>query len=515
MMHRLSLALLLAPLALLCAPSPASARTPALAPAPAQGSTQAEPAVGDPAETTLLRLYDGGILWGSIESHDAERVSFRRIDTGGLVRLEWSRLDPVQAEDLLQRFGYLDDSSEELMTEADRLVLQDGTELVGKIVNRTDEAIWLKTANKTMPVPKLRLRAGATVVQVPALDVYTREELYRQERANLEPDDPASHLELALFCERIFAFDEGLEHLARIAELDPDASSGIEPEVLANHVQRFEQKRANQEQIEVLREIDRLRARGKFDQALLLAETFGERFPGSPLGPDALRKQRLVERSLEKALRDRVASLWHYAARKLVRQKAMDRELSFDAAISWVDEALSEEILTRVHAELTKTVSASLEPEDVRRYFDARGRSLAEVHLRRGHLAAGRGRRAGRARGDRDGVGGREERARRRARAHGRAHPPLPQEPGGGAPRQERGLRSRRGRGAGVLGHLVLQRAHQLAAGLLRRERRRHAAARAHLPQLHAVRRAGGARGDQYGLGALEHRPRRPGQQPR
>ena len=45
----------------------------------------------DPAPATMLRLYEGAILWGSIESHDAEGLAFVRLDNGGRVRLPWTR----------------------------------------------------------------------------------------------------------------------------------------------------------------------------------------------------------------------------------------------------------------------------------------------------------------------------------------------------------------------------------------------------------------------------------------
>ena len=338
--------------------------------ADAERASESVSKTGGAAEVTMLKLRDGAILWGTIEDHDIERLGLRRLDNGGLVRLGWDRLDPVQSERLRERFGYADGSSEEVMTEADRLILRDGTELVGKIVNRTQDELWIKTATRTLPVPKLRLAGAATVVQVPALDVYSSEELYREALLDLEPEDPASQLELALFSERVLAFEQALEHVERALALDPE----FQPEQLAGHRERIARKHENAEQIGVLREIDLWRTRGRFDRALELARGFEERFPESPLREDARRKLGLVERGMEQALGERVASLWHHAARKLVREKAMDPDASFEAAVAWIDESLSEEVLTRVHEEVQRSVSSELTPEDVRRHFDQRER---------------------------------------------------------------------------------------------------------------------------------------------
>jgi tetratricopeptide (TPR) repeat protein len=329
---------------------------------------QAQDAEAAATEIMMLRLYDGSILWGSIAGHDAELLHFTRLDNGGLVRMPWSRLDPPLSDELLERFGYVDTSSEEVMTEADRLILNDGREIIGKIVNRTENELWIKTSNSVIPVPKMRLQGAATVVQVPALDVYTREELYQAEVTQLVPDDPVSRQELAEFCERIFDFDHALEHLEAIRTLDPE----LDDTELQNSVNRLLIKQQNQEQIEYLREIDHLRARGRYDDALANCAAFTELFPDSPLRQDAARKQALVEKSREKALRDRVARLWHHWSRKLARRAALDPEMTLEAVIGWIDEGLREEVVTEVHDDLSNAVSETITPDEVMKYWTER-----------------------------------------------------------------------------------------------------------------------------------------------
>jgi len=333
-------------------------------------SAAPEPAVPD--DVMMLRLYDGSILWGAIADHDAETLHFRRLDNGGLVRLPWSRLDPPQADELLEEFGYVDHSSEEIMTEADRLILVDGTEIVGVIVNRTENELWIKTSNSTVPVPKLRLRSAATVVQVPALDVYTKEELYNQEVAGLIPDDPRSHLELATFCERVFHFDQAIAHVQKAQQLNEQQGAGLDPEELARRLERLTVKQANSEQIAKLREIDHLRARGKFDEALAEVDAFGELFPKSPYREDVQRKRLLVEKARERALREKVVRSWHFWAGKLTRRAAQDPDMTLEAAINWLDQGLGEEIVTKVHEDLVKTVSSTVTPDEVQSYWAER-----------------------------------------------------------------------------------------------------------------------------------------------
>lgn len=320
------------------------------------------------AEVTMLRFYDGSILWGSIADHDAETVHLRRLDNGGLVRVPWSRLDPVLADELLTRFGYVDLSGDEVMVEADRLVLDDGTEIIGKIVSRTEADLLVKTSNALMQVPKVRLRAAATIVQVPALDVYTSEELYSQELTRLDAQDPRSHLELAQFCERVFAFDRAVEHLEAARALDPtlDASE-LEAGLVRNR-----RKLENLGQLEHMREADRMRSRGRFDQALAHIELFKESYPKSPLLRDMQRKQAQVERARERALREKVVRTWHGWARKLTFSAARDPNMTLEAAITWLEDGLHDDVLAAVHEELSRTVSANITTDEVATYWAAR-----------------------------------------------------------------------------------------------------------------------------------------------
>lgn len=320
------------------------------------------------AETTMLRFYDGSILWGSIAGHDARTLHFRRLDNGGLARVPWSKLDPSQSDALLEEFGYVDLSGDEVMCEADRLVLVDGTEIIGRIVSRTEADLMVKTARSIVQVPKVRLRAASTVVQVPALDVFTREELYQQELARLAPEDPRAQLDLAAFCERIFAFERALEHLEAARALDPSLDSSEVELALARNRTKLE----NAGQIDHLREVDRLRARGRFDDAVAQLELFFELYPKSPLARDAQRKQAQVEAARLRALEERVARLWHTYVRKRTFREAQNPDLTLEAAVTWLEDGLHDEVLTLVQQELARTVSADITTDEIATYWSGR-----------------------------------------------------------------------------------------------------------------------------------------------
>lgn len=317
-----------------------------------------------PEPATMLRLYEGAILWGRIDGHDAESLTFLRLDNGGRLRLPWSRLDPVQAEELQEAFGYIDHSQDELMMEAHRLVLDDGTEVVGIITHRTTDDLYVKTATAVVPVPKLRLRGGQTVVQVPALDVYTGEELYAQELSRLAPDSPLTHFELAQFAERVLEYERAVEHYEAARKLDPTWRA----DELANRLAAAGVRAANKAQIDYLREIDTLRGRGRYDEAIAQAKAFGEVFEKSDLLEDARRKEQQVEKARLTALRARTVRAWFDWSARLALAKARENP-GLEATLGWVEESMAEEVLAAVHAELVRTVSVEVTPEEVRRYW--------------------------------------------------------------------------------------------------------------------------------------------------
>jgi hypothetical protein len=348
----------------LCLAGPAAAQA-ASAPSEAPAA-EAEP-------TMMLKLRDGRILWGSIAAHDPERLRFRRLANGGTVELGWSFLDPSQGEELRTRFGYVDVVAEEVMITADRLLLDDGSELVGRIVNRTDDAIWLKTAERTVPVPKRRVTGASTTVRVPALDVFTKEELYQNEVFQLQDRlelpgraGAEAHLELARFAERLFDYTHAAEHYRLAAKLDPT----FEPGIVAGAIARSEAKAALQDQVDLLSEIDLLRARKQYPKALEKLATFPKLYPESPLLDDWNDLRARVARYQERDLREAVVGRWHYWSVALARKAAREKE-SYEAALAWLEDGMGEELVQHVQEDL-QAIAPGISPDDVRKLWEER-----------------------------------------------------------------------------------------------------------------------------------------------
>ncbi len=317
------------------------------------------------AEVRMLRLRDGSIQWATIAAHDPEGLAILRLDTGGRARLPWSYLHPEEERDLRTRFGYVDLTGDEVLVEALRLTTTDGMEVVGRIVDRTADAILLKTSTGTVPVPKARLAGPPTTVQVNALEIWTRNELYALQQATADLTTAEGCYDLARFCERILAFAQAAEHYQKARELDPS----FKKDEIGIAIERATGKAARQDQVDWLAGVDDLVGRRRFDDAVARAEAFAQKFPDSPMLPDAKRKHDRAVKARERYLLDRIGQLWPVKAAQIARTKSL--ELNFEGALSYLDGQMSADVLAAV-TKAAQAITKEATSDAVRRMWTQR-----------------------------------------------------------------------------------------------------------------------------------------------
>jgi len=323
----------------------------------------------EPESVLMLRLRDGSIRWGAIVEHSPDGFRFQSLDDGGLADLTWPLLDPSQAQELRAELGYVDVSAEELYVDGERLLLVDGREVSGVILSREGDHYVVKSDGQMQLVPKVRVESVTRGERLPALDVYTREELYGMFAAEAELDDPLAQAALARRCEQILDFEHAVAHYRAALEL----SSEDERPELAFALERAERKAVQQAQVDYLREVDALRKREKYDQALAQLAAFPALFPDSPLGEDA---RKAAERTLlarDVALRELVRRRWDYWARRLARSTA--GELTHQQAVDFAQSGLGELVRKQVFEDVRARITQDVREEDVERIWAARKKS--------------------------------------------------------------------------------------------------------------------------------------------
>lgn len=317
------------------------------APTGAVPSTSAA-VVPEPGDVMMLRLRNGSIRWGAIEEHSPDGLRFRLLDTGGVASVDWRFLDPAQDMELRTRFGYVDTSSDEELIEADKIVLRSGDEVIGKIVGRTDQEILLKVRGTVLPVPTANVRSASSGLLVPALDVYTKDELYNLQRATVDLEDAAQQWELARFCERIFDFQRALEHYQAVQQLDPEFQDGALDAV----IERVTVKADRQEQVDYLNQIDHLKRRKRYSDALDELVAFDGLYPDSPLYEDRNKLEKRVLEARAEHAAEIVRLSWFRRMERLAAHAA--REMGYEGALAYLDDGMRQELLNQVTDDVRK-----------------------------------------------------------------------------------------------------------------------------------------------------------------
>jgi tetratricopeptide (TPR) repeat protein len=319
----------------------------------------------DAPSATMLRMRDGSIQWGTIANHDPDGITFVRIENAGQVRVPWSVLHPEQEKELRLKYGYVDLSSDEVMFEADRLVLVDGSEVIGLIIDRTPDTLIVKRAGTTAIVPKNRISAASTTALVPALELYTKEELYNRELSNTNPNDAESNFKLGEYCERIFDFAHAGQHYKRAQELD----AKFRPDDVRVAIVRAEEKSKAQVEIDYLSQVELLLSRKKYDEALARADAFKEKFPESLLLPDAKRKHDRIVKARERDLTDHIMNSWYTWAGRIAHEASL--KMTHEQALAYLDEGMKRDILDKVTKDAQR-ISKEASSDNVRKMWLAR-----------------------------------------------------------------------------------------------------------------------------------------------
>jgi tetratricopeptide (TPR) repeat protein len=320
-----------------------------------------------PLEVRAIQLRNGSLHWAQVVEHDDSGLLLRRIENGGLVRISWNLLEPRQAERLRIDWGYVSTESAELLIEVDRLILHNGSEVLGVIENREGADFTVRHGGNIQIVPKRAVKNLSSGVQVPALSIYSREQLYSREAAQTDLTDPVAHNELALFCERILDFQSAVRHYEGALELGIEDGDGQ----LVRALDRAKVKAALQEQVDYLHQTEILQRRGQFDVALERVEKFPVTFPGSPLQKELARTKMNILQARERALLALVRRSWNIWAQRLSRKAASGT--SFEAATGYASEKLGQDIRAAVLKD-AQELASDLDLEQLDVFWIARAR---------------------------------------------------------------------------------------------------------------------------------------------
>lgn len=312
----------------------------------------AVPAAQEPADE-LIRLRDGRLLVGAIEGHDLDGFVLSEARAGGLYRLSWGDLFPGEADRLRQSFGY-NDTTEVPMTSASRLLLNNGRELVGRILRQDNRQIELRRRETTTIVPLQSLAAPPETITVEAASVLTPEQYYAERVPQVDTTDSYEQFAFAQDLQTMFALEQAKEHYEICKELA--AAEGDTPLVtrVDGALVQLEQTIANRDEAEYLENIRTAMHRSRFTEAKAQLENYENTFPDPGLRGEYLQLTDLFDVRQELAAVEYLERHWFNRTVNLLKRKALEKDASVDQMIAYIEGELPLAIRTAMLDELSE-----------------------------------------------------------------------------------------------------------------------------------------------------------------
>lgn len=307
----------------------------------------------------VIQLKHGKVLVGEVQDATSEGLTFRRLDNGGTLALDWADLSPTSADEVRRLKGLLVEDEDELTVNADVIeyVVAGGIKdvFIGRIVGENDTAFTVKRKGSTVDIKRRSIKKRSRR-DVPILEVYTRDSYYQEKLAEFDPGrDPDKHFNFADLLRRAGDFDNAKLHLEKAQELGGGKQRSQIPGMLA----RIELLAESAAERDLLAKIRQFRNRKNFKKAAELIAEFEQTYPDSKLQADLDREKRRYERDRERSLIDRLRTTWETA----IRSVATDRLSDYKLTLSRAREFAESEMAQRVFEHLGRVLDTT--PEEV------------------------------------------------------------------------------------------------------------------------------------------------------
>ncbi|MFQ5506902.1 MAG: hypothetical protein ACE5F1_19190 [Planctomycetota bacterium] len=319
----------------------------------------------------VFRLKNGRYVLGKIDtSHPPteDGLAITRLDNGGHLKLTWKDLAAPDARRLREQYQLIDPNRVEQHTlPALRVVwTEEGRrrEVTGLKVANDGEFLHIRVKSNTYRIRIVHLRSVPEPVDVPILDVLTPDQIYTRKLSELNPgEDADKHAKLAVYLFDVADYERARTHLVTARKL----GGGAQPARIEGLLAKAEKMIKHREEARLLGEINTLRNRGQFKEALEKVKEFEQRFPDSPLATQFENAKRLLEASRESFLVKKVTESWVRAIGIEATRLAVDKSKSLDAVREFIEGGgFSDAIKQRI------AKGRGISPEEVDAYFAQR-----------------------------------------------------------------------------------------------------------------------------------------------
>ncbi|MFK5954969.1 MAG: hypothetical protein QM477_00835 [Planctomycetota bacterium] len=294
------------------------------------------PAVQQNGEDQIVRLRDGRLLVGAIVEHDLDGLVLTTALDGGRYQLSWRDLFPGEAERLRDNFGYRN-QTQVPMTTAHRVLLQNGREIIGRLLREDNRNLEIRVRDTTSLVPKSRLAAPPEEVVVEASTILTPEQYYAERVPKIDSTSRFAHFDFAQELEVMFALDEAKAHYL----LSQEIASAEGDTALLNRIEgalaKLEDTIANRVEAQKLDMVRQMMHRDRYTVAEGLLAEFDQEHSDSPLRGEYLQLADRFEERRDAAVTRYLERHWFSRVVKVLKRKSLEKGVAMDQLSSWLE----------------------------------------------------------------------------------------------------------------------------------------------------------------------------------
>lgn len=301
-----------------------------------------------------VQLSDGRMLLATVEEADGEGLRVRRLDNGGVLELRWDHLSTASQTKWKQKFDLMGNTQDEIMVNADEVIyLNNGTRqsIIGHITDASGDPLVVTVKGVPYRVARNNLQR-AHKVEVPATQVYTKDEFYAVYVAKHSPGDNANkHMLLAEDLIKFRDYDRAAEHLDKAVELD-NASDKAKLTTLIDRLKRF---KAAAKELGVIEQIQISRSRGTqktFIKGVELIKQFETDYPSSKLKNEFEREKARFEQARTRYFTQKVADQWRRNIRTVAEKTVGKEGFTLQAAKDFAENEMTKAIVARLEKTL-------------------------------------------------------------------------------------------------------------------------------------------------------------------
>ena len=325
-----------------------------------------------------MRLRDGRLLVGTIVEHDLDGLAMVAALDGGRFQLVWSDLFPGEADRLRDQFGYRNEAQVP-MTEAHRILLTNGRELVGRILRQDSRKLELRMKETTSIIPLQQMAAPPEPIVVEAASILTPQQFYSEQLPTVDAEDAKAQLEFAQELEVMFALEESHRHYGICEQLAAAVGDSAMVKRAQGAMSKLERTLANRAEAEYIEQIRQLMHRGRFTQAGERIDGYEDSFPEPALRGEFLQLADTFEPRRAVAGTRYLERHWYPRVLGVLKRKALDEDVRLDEAMAWLEGELPIQVRNQLITEMDD-IFAELELEQVDELWAARFEQGANSH---------------------------------------------------------------------------------------------------------------------------------------